>query len=252
MAQITIDRDYIDNYSVKEFAKDKLMDTYFSDIDMNLRNVGMFGYTTELITNISEDTFNTGSVLFRESFPNRAQLDESIYSHAAIFQLDDVLSCASSCKFLLVLEEGAIIKNMEVNKDRDNKNMFHFFIDKNTTIYIEDIPFTLDYDIMMTIVRKVTEKGDDYLFSARYITEEYRNSLSDVQDPYVKVRRSSDGYIALEVRTHQCTRDVREEKIITNNEINYPVIDLEYEGKLAGFEVLYKAQKKKIKKVKKL
>lgn len=241
MAQITIDRDYIDNYSVKEFAKDKLMDTYFSDIDVNLRNVGMFGYTTELITNISEDTFNTGSVLFRESFPNRAQLDESIYSHAAIFQLDDVLSCASSCKFLLVLEEEAIIKNMEVNKDKNNKNMFHFFIDKNTTIYIEDIPFTLDYDIMMTIVRKVTEKGDDYLFSARYITEEYKNSLSDVQDPYVKVRRSSDGYIALEVRTHQCTRDVREEKIITNNEINYPVIDLEYEGKLAGFEVLYKA-----------
>lgn len=240
MAQVNIDRDYVDNYAVKEFVTDGLVDKYFSDIDVNLRTVGMVGYTSEMVSNISEDAFNTGSVLFRESFPNRAQIDESIYSHAAIFQLDDVLSKASACRFLLVLEEDAILKNMETNKEENNRNMYYFYIDKNTTIYIEDIAFTLDYDIMMTIVKKITEEGEDYLFSARYIMEEYNNSISDVRDPYVKIRRSSDGYIALEVWTHQCTRDTREEHIITNSEINYPVIDVDYEGKLAGFEVLYK------------
>ena len=234
-----INRDYIDNYAVKEFVTNELADKYFEDIDLDLRNVGMFGYTTELISNISEDTFNTASVLFRESFPNRAEIEESIYSHAAIFQLDDVLSKAASCKFILVLEEAAIIKNMKASTNPGNRNTSYFYIDKNTTIYVENIPYVLDYDIIISIVRRVTSSGYDYLFSARYFKEEFKNSLSHVKDPYVKVRRSSDGFIALEVETHQCIRDERNEQIITNSEINYPVVDLSFEGKLAGFEVFY-------------
>ena len=234
-----INRDYIDNYAVKEFATNELADKYFEDIDLNLRNVGMFGYTTELVSNISEDTFNTASVLFRESFPNRAEIEESIYSHAAIFQLDDILSKAASCKFILVLEEAAIIKNMKASTNPGNRNTSYFYIDKNTTIYVENIPYVLDYDIIISIVRRVTADGYDYLFSARYFKEEFKNSLSHIRDPYVKVRRSSDGFIALEVETHQCIRDERTEQIITNSEINYPVVDLPFDGKLAGFEVFY-------------
>lgn len=246
-----ITRDYIDNYAVKEFVQNGLIDSYFDDIDVDLRTISMVGYTTELISNCSEDAFNTGSVLFRESFPNRAQIDESIYSHAAIFQLDDIFSSAASCKFLLVLEEEAIIKNMMSNTEFENeyssvinispsRNMYYFCISKDTTIYVDDTPFTLDYDILMTIAKKVTDIGDEYLFSARYVTETYTNSISDISDPYVKVRRSNDGYIALEVHTHQCQRQVEEEIILSNNEINYPVIDVSYEGQLAGFDVLYK------------
>ena len=159
-----IDRDYIDSYAVKEFVTEELADKYFEDIDLNLRNVGMFGYTTELITNVSEDTFNTASVLFRESFPNRAEIEESIYSHAAIFQLDDVLSKAASCKFILVLEEKAIIKNMKASTNPGNRNTSYFYIDKNTTIYVENIPYVLDYDIVVSIVKRVTTDGYDYLF----------------------------------------------------------------------------------------
>ena len=73
--------------------------------------------------------------------------------------------------------------------------------------------------------------------------DDYKNSLSDVIDPYVKLRRSSDGFIALEVHTHQCIRNIQYENIITNSTINYPVIDVKYEGKLAGFDILYKAPK---------
>lgn len=236
----TIDRDYIDNFSVKEFVTEEMVPKYFEDIDVNLRSISMVGFTTEMITNTCEDAFNTGSVLFRESFVNRAQTDESIYSHAAIFQLDDVFSHAASCSFLLVMEEESIIKNMERDPEKDNKNIFYFYIDKNTTIYVEDVPYTLDYDVVMTIVRKVSETGDDYIFTARYIMEEYENSLSDVSDPYVKIRRSKDGFLALQLQTHQCIRDERDEMIITNSEINYPVFDFSYNGKLAGFDVLYK------------
>lgn len=237
---VTINRDYIDNFSVKEFAQKNLVEKYFSEIDPSLRSVGMIGYTTELMSNISEDTFNTGSVLFREGFPNRAQIPESIYSHAAIFQLSNIFSRAASCKFLLVLDENAIIKNMINDYDKDT-GIYHFYIDKDTKIYVEDLVFTLDYDIKMNIVKKNTEKGVDYLFTATYIMDEYSNSVSELVDPYVKIRRSSDGYVAMEVQTHQCYRDVHYETLITNNAINFPITDVSFTGKLAGFDILYKS-----------
>ena len=127
--EITVDRDYVDNFAVKEFVEDGLLEKYFGDIDVSLRTVGMVGYTTELVTNCTEDTFNTGSVLFRESFPNRAQMTESIYSHAAIFQLDDTFSTAATCTFLLVVEEGAILKNMLNHYNKDT-GIYNFYIDK--------------------------------------------------------------------------------------------------------------------------
>ena len=37
---------------------------YFEDIDPSRRTVGMIGFTTERVTNIAEDAFNTGTVLF--------------------------------------------------------------------------------------------------------------------------------------------------------------------------------------------
>ena len=107
--RVIIDRSYIDNFSVKKFTEENLIDKYFPDIDVSLRTVGMVGFTTEQVSNISEDLFNTATVLFRETFPNRAQIPESLYSHAAIFQLSNAFSSAASCNFLLVLEEEAIL-----------------------------------------------------------------------------------------------------------------------------------------------
>lgn len=237
---VKIDREYIDNYSIKEFATNVLVDKYFPEIDPNLRTAGMIGFTTEQIANLSEDAFNTGTVLFRETFPNRAQVSESIYSHAAIFQISDIFSKAASCTFLLVLEEAAIIENMQDDYDKET-GMYYFYIDKNTTIYLKGtIPFTIDYDIQLKVVRKKTTKRDEYLFAASYIMDEYKNSISPLIDPYIKIRRSNDGYIALEILCHQCTRKVEYEPILTNSVINYPTIDILINGKLAGFDILYK------------
>ncbi len=65
----------------------------------------MFGYT-RISATYQEDTPLIQLLYYLgESFPNRAEIEESIYSHAAIFQLDDILSEAASCKFILVLEK---------------------------------------------------------------------------------------------------------------------------------------------------
>ena len=41
----------------------------------------------------------------------------------------------------------------------------------------------------------------------------YDNSISDLYDPHVKIRRSGDGFIALEAQCHQMYREVIEEEI---------------------------------------
>lgn len=235
-----VTRDYVDNFSVKELMTETVIPKYFDDSNVSLRTIGMLGYTTEIMTNTSEDSFNTSSVLFRESFANRAQMDESIYSHASLFQLDDMFARASKCKFLLMLEEKSILQNMK--QTVQGSSIYNFFIDKNTTIFVENKPYTLDYDIQMNIIRKITDSGDDYVFTAQYIMDEYTygNSISDIVDPYIKLRRSADGFIALEVIAHQCIRDIRYETIISNSTINYPTIEISnFNGKLAGFDVMY-------------
>lgn len=244
----TVDRSYIDNISVKEETEEKLVPKYFSEIeDPSLRTVGTIGFTTEQISNISEDAFNTGSVLFRETFPNRAQIDESIYSHAAIFKLSNIFASAAKANFLYLINEEAILENMLNDYDKDT-GIYRFYIDKETRIYINDtnnvnkkIVFSLDYDVEIKVIKREDDAGHvKHIFSASYIMDEYNNSISVLSNPYIKVRHTADGYVALELEAHQCTRQYEYEQIITNSTINYPTIDIPYTGKLAGFDVLYK------------
>ena len=234
-----IDCNYIDNYGVKKYVTDGLIDKYFGDINPDLRTVGMIGYTTELISNISEDALNTLSLLYRESFPNQAKLTDSIYSYASLFKFDNIFSSAALCKFLLILEEKSIIQCMEASKGGNN-NSFFFYIDKNTVMAVEDIPYSLDYDIEITILKKTNNNDVRYEFIARYMTEEYNNSLSDINNQYINIRRSSNGFLALEVNAHQYEREVIHENII-NTDIKQTIIDVEFEDQIAGFDVLYKS-----------
>lgn len=254
---ITVDRSYIDNYSAKEFATYELIPKYFDEDEVSDRTVGMVGYTTEIISQLSEDAFNAGSVFFRESFPNRAEIPESIYSHAAIFQLNDVFASAASCKFLVVMEEEGIIKNMVYYKndlstfDANTIGMYRFYIDKDTIITVDDKDYSFDYDIQLNIVKRKDDKGEDeYLFTGRYMmpsytgsttSQYYENSISELVDPYVKIRRSGDGYLAIEVQAHQMYREVVDEEITSNTVVNYSTVDISYNGQLAGFDVLYKS-----------
>lgn len=237
--KVSIQRDYADNYSVKEQAVSVIVPKYFNTDEVSDRTSGMVGFTSEQLSNISEDAFNTASVLFREQFPNRAEIPESIYSHASIFQLTNIFSTAASCDFILVLSEEMIVKKMQ--PDPSNPGLNYFYIDKNTKIMVEEIPFTLDYDIKIRVITKVDDTGKKtYIFSAQYDLTNEVNSISSIKDPYIKIHRDSNGYIALNVIAHQCIRTEHYETIINNSIVNYPVIEVPFEGKLAGFEVFYK------------
>ena len=63
----TIDRDYVDNYSVKELVVDNIMPAYFPEIDTDNIVTGETGMLAELLGTITEDSFNeklnSGSIM---------------------------------------------------------------------------------------------------------------------------------------------------------------------------------------------
>lgn len=234
--EIVVNRDYTDNFSIKQTALAQLGEKYFSDINLSGLNVGVLGFTLEQIANITEDAFNTASVLITEAFPNRATIPESIYSHAALFQIDNTFAKCASCTFLMILQQEDVLKY-----GTTSGSITTFYLDKNTLISVEDITFTLDYDIKITVTKKqVSGAESEYLFAAQYVLD-HNNSISDVNDPYLKIRKTPNGYLILQFTAHQVVRTELEDSIISNTKINYPTLEFDFEGMLAGFDIFYKS-----------
>lgn len=228
-----LDRDYTDNFSIKEYARNTLVPKYFEGEDISDLNIGLTGYVTELISDGLEDTFNTASALHNEMYPNRAKLPSSIMSYGSIFQITNGICTPASCEFLLVMSEKYVIDNFQ---DINNQNLF--YIDKDTKILVEDLIFSLDYDIVIKGVWKEAIKS--YIYSAQYDITKFRNSISDITNPYIKLNKSNNGYIAILVKAHQVQRVNEYEHIINNTKINLPNFSVNYDKQLGGFDILYK------------
>jgi hypothetical protein len=233
---VIVNRDYSDNFSIKESALSILGSKYFENIELSGLNVGLLGFTMEQIANITEDAFNTSSVLINEAFPNRAIIPESIYSHAAIFQIDSTFRSCAKCSFIMLLQQDEILEHGETSGNKTT-----LYIDKNTVIAVKDIPFTLDYDIKIE-AQKTQLSGSDveYNFSAQYVMDT-ENCISDVNDPYLKIRRVGSGNVILQFTAHQVERSELHDTITSNTKVNYPVLNFDFEGGLAGFDIFYKA-----------
>ena len=231
----TVKRDYTDNFSVKELAKTNLVPKYFEGEEVSDLNIGLLGYTTELISDGLEDTFNTVSTLHDEQFSNRAKLPSSILSHASIFKLSNGIGTASYCDFILILKEEYVKNNFTVDASGNNC----FYIDKDTKILVEDIVFSLDYDILIRGIYRDVAGG--YIYSAQYVVSESYNSISSITTPYIAINKSSNGYLSMKVTCHQCQRIVEYESIINNTKINFPSFEIPFDKTLAGFDIFYKS-----------
>lgn len=235
---IIIDRDYKDNFSIKNDIMNTLVPKYFPEVELAELNVGLLGLTTEYLANSTEDAFNTASIYINEAFPQRAIIPESIYSHAAIFQLSNVFTPCAKCQFVFLLTQSEILEK-GVADSAERKHIV-FMLDRNTTFYVEDIPFTFDYDIRIDATLRKVGARTEYNFSAKYVLDA-TNDISEVNDPYLKIRKTSEGFLLLALVAHQVERTIINDTIISNTKVNYPVLTYEFENGLAGFDIFYKA-----------
>lgn len=237
--KITLSRDYVDNFSMKDFAINEVMPKYFPGLSTSNLETGTIGMLSEYISTITEDAFNAGSSLLSEVFPTRSKMQTSIYSNAAIFQLTDMFGDGGRCDFLLLLAEEDVRRNL---KQRRGSEYSYFYLDKDTVIRVggpTGVPFVLDYDIEIKAMYRETRHA--WVYSAKYMVEEYKNSISEVTDPYIRLQQYANGMLVMKLTLRQYTRKVEYESIVDNAQLNYPTIRVKYSGYLIGFDVLYKA-----------
>jgi predicted RNA-binding Zn-ribbon protein involved in translation (DUF1610 family) len=236
--KITVDRDYVDTFSIKDIAATDIMPKFFPDVDTSNLTTGTFGLVAEYMGTITEDAFNAGSSLLSEVFPTRSKMRTSIYSNAAIFQLTDMVSDCGRCEFLILLAEVDVRANFQSSQGSDYS---YFYIDKDTVIRVgdDDIPFSLDYDI--EIKAMYSESRGKWIYSAKYMVEEYTNSVSNVSDPYIRMAQYDNGMLVMKVELGQYIRTVEYETLIDNATLNYPTVTVNFSDQILGFDVLYKA-----------
>ena len=231
-----ITRSYVDNFSFKEMVINQLGPKYFPDIPLNKLNIGLQGLVLETIGNAIEDTFNTQSTLIKEAWVNRAQMPDSIYSHAAIFQLDNLFSVPARCKFALIIKGTDISNFGEVVYD-GSKAFHELKIDSRTTLSVEDLLFTLDYDI--SIKGQYNSTLEKWIYSTQYILSE-KNSISSITHQMIQHKVLPNGDIVLFIEAHQCEKHYRYDNIINNTKVNFPVIEFTHDDLLCGFDVFYR------------
>lgn len=237
------DRNYKDIFSIKQLAVEQIAPKYLQE-DTTQLTVGLEGMITEYVGVTTEDAFNTASTLLMETFPSRAQFSSSIYSNASIFQLSNIFGQASSCQFIIILNEDDIKRNFIHSQ---NGKFRYFYIDRDTKFFVgakedeDEIPFSLDYDIQIKAKYVGTVNGKQkFVYTASYMMNGMKNSASKTINPYIQVRRSKTGLISLSVIMHQYVRHEDYSEILENSSINYPTTTVRYDGVLAGMDVLYK------------
>ena len=235
-------------YDIKEYITQNIAPKYFNKLtNMNDVNVGIFGYITEVLADVTNDTMFSISSLYKEMFPQLAELPESIYNHALLFQLSNVFASPAKVGFQLIIPEEAMLNNGTASS---GKNYQYFDVDSNMEFNIGDITFMLDYDIRI-MSKKYSYTSDttgsdvtQWIHSAQYLMNK-TNDISDLTNPYIKssifVNSNGSRYIVLSVNLHQVSKKSITDVILDNDEINAVSLEYKFDNQLANFDVYYKA-----------
>ena len=135
--------DYTSQSSITQDWLENIAPKYFDFDQTNNLRTGLFGYINEVMGNTVEDTFNAVTIARREFYPTQAQYVNSIYRMGALQELDAPMSVPAVVNAVLVIKEEQILPYLESDASS-------YTISDKTVFAADDIPFMLDYPIIIT------------------------------------------------------------------------------------------------------
>lgn len=225
--------DYTNISDIKKFWLEEIAPKYFDMQNTNNYQVGVFGYINEIIGNTAEDAFNAINVARREFYPVTALYKSTLYKMAATQRIGLPMTTPASSRAILLLQEKEIINNATYNN-----GLYTFVIDNTLEIMADNIPFLLDYPII--IISK--KEGDKWIHTSHYDIN-IENSLSNNTNKYILNKTINQGgvnYILLSVSLRQLSLQTMSELVVKDNIVDTVTMDFRFEGNLANFEVFYK------------
>lgn len=227
-------RDYSSIYNIKDFINNDLAPKYFDMVDMAQHTVGLYGLMTDTFATVSEDTFNVVSRFITEMLPSKATLPEFIYANAALFGITDTFAKCASMPIYFFIKEADIVNYGK----RISDNQTEYRIDSDSIIYVEEVPYSLPHNIVIM----TTKYRGQYIHQCTYAIDQYSNSVVGDINPYIKNMKASisgDTFLVLALNVYQYVKVKHHENIISNNKINIPYIDIQFDNGLCNFELLY-------------
>lgn len=224
---------YTSNTDIMDYWINTIAPNWFDMEDINTYSTGTFGYINQVMAESVMDSQLAVNVMRREFYPSCARFLKSLYKAAILHDVDNPVASPAHVDMYLLLLEDHIISN----GTRLANGMVKYVIDNTLTAYVDDIPFTLDYPIII-LAKKV---GTSWNYTIHYdIT--YESSVSIISNKYLVAKRKyNDGayYLTIKCNMTQVVRDVKEEPIIKNSVLETIMVDFPYTGDLAGFDVFY-------------
>ena len=228
---------------------------YFDLNHISTYRSGLFGYTNEVMSTISEDVYNAVTNVRREFYPNTAGYLSSLYRMAALQQIDAPMATPGTCNAILLIKEDDILPTIKSNKNMDNS----FYINNDILFMADDIPFMLDHPIIITgrpnnqviATPSQSENGftrsntvqERYAYTTRYDLDSGKNSLDTSNTLYLKNRimqQYGERVLLIEVKLRQVRRRSEEFTINKNAQLSVVTQDITYDGMIANFEVFYR------------
>jgi hypothetical protein len=200
----------------------------FIDIPEDTLTMGIYGYLSEMHTNIIENAVVMASEYSNEAVPTKAKFERNILCHALSLGLSKITATPAEMNVVICIPETNLIANMQDNK---------FTFDKEFAIKIGDYEYHVDYDI---IIERILLPTGVYAFTAKYDIDG-RNKVSDIINPYLPtigyIMMNSSNLIMINTTIRQITHNTVYKKIITTNPLENKVITFSFTDQLAYFNV---------------
>lgn len=249
--------DYTSSANSFEAWVEEIAPHYFDFDARELHRTGVFGYINEVMSQTELDTHHAVSIARREFYPTTALYRKNLFKMAALHKIGYPLANAAVCTATLLFKEEELLKYAT----RVDGSTYNFVVDNSMVIMADDIPFMLDYPIVIVIKKTVANPSisgdsiDSYsnkagviklsenrtYYTIRYDTT-YKNSLNTQTDKYIRNRVipwAGENLLLVKVGLRQCQRVVEEQSIVKSSTIGTVTLDFEFDGNLCNFEVFY-------------
>lgn len=228
-----------DIFELTTFTND-LARKYMDDVSEETLFMSTFGMIADVSANMLQNAVVVSGELSNEAIPTRAKFDRNVITHALSVGIKDINAKPATMKVIMYFPEKITVANMK--NDR-------VIIDKDIPYYFEDIEFHLDYDLLIYRTKLI---DGSYVYSANYFMDGYPNPISKIANPYLppvgvfKIWEEGDTvsklqtYIAVMCTLTQVEYREINTKILTDNMIENKTFTFDYDGQMAGFDLIVK------------
>lgn len=227
-------RSYESAAEITNFWIKNIMPRYFDSSAVNTYRAGTLGYTSDIMSTVTEDSFHAMMVAKREVLPNTAQYLSSLYLHGAARLMDAPMGTPAQANILLMIQQSELLKYGETEG-----RLHTFVLDDSFVALVGDIPFMLDYPIKILSVKRENGK---YAHTTHYEIN-MRNSLVTSEEKYLPnkmMNYQGTEFLVMSVKMRQLTRQTQTALISSNTIVSTVTKEFRFDGTLANFEIFYK------------